>query len=305
MQGTSTSNTQTWITSSTETVTNSSGLTIGLAHGSISGASSTTYSQQRENSSSIAVGTTTTNADTVPGPLSSASGIDHDYDIVWVWLNPMVTVALDPNSNAVLWSGYAYNNEDDTGQMEVLPLYVKWLKNPATIPANVAARLTRSWDFSGTGGLTSVDYAAILAADPFASPSYNPKTDPQHRFDLQGSQIFNYLPPPAGGQPITQTYSVSTQTTSSQGQSAQYTYSTSFTIDYNTGANFVGSLTADLKVSNMYTTSDKWSSTRNSGSGKTAMLSITGPAVGDNYTGPVTIQVWRDNVYGSFMFYPL
>jgi hypothetical protein len=237
--------------------------------------------------------------------LSSAAGVDHDYDIVWVWLNPLVTLVLAPNTNAVLWTGYAFNNADDTRQMEVVPLYVRWLKNPATIPANVAARLARSWDLSGNGGLTATDYATILAADPFSSASYNPNTDVQHRFDLQGNHTFNYQPPPAGGQPITQTFSVATQATSSQGQSAQNTYSTAFTIDFSTGANFIATLSADIKLSNTYTTTNKWSITTNSATGRTASLSITGPAVEDNYTGPVALQVWRDNVYGSFMFYPL
>jgi len=25
----------------------------------------------------------------------------------------------------------------------------------------------------------------------------------------------------------------------------------------------------------------------------------------DKYTGPMSFQVWRDNIYGSFMFYPV
>jgi hypothetical protein len=33
--------------------------------------------------------------------------------------------------------------------------------------------------------------------------------------------------------------------------------------------------------------------------------SVTGPQSSDNYTGPVSFQVYRDNIYGSFMFYPL
>jgi hypothetical protein len=306
MQGTSTTNSQTWVSSATESVTFTLGLDfLGLAHGTLSGTAAVGYSQQIDNTSTITVGTTTSTADIVPGPLSSASGVDHDYDIVWVWLNPLVTLVVEPNTNAVLWTGYAFNNEDDTRQMEVVPLYVHWLRNPATIPANVAARLARTWDTSGNGGLTTTDYATILAADPFSSASYNPNTDSQHRFDLQGNQAFNYEPPPDGGQPITETFSVATQTTSSQGQSAQNTYSTTFTVDFNTGANFIAALGADTKISSMYTTTDKWSFTRNSSAGKTASLSITGPAVADHYTGPVAIQVWRDNVYGSFMFYPV
>ena len=306
MQGSSTSNTETWATSIVETVALTTGVNIpGIAHGTLSSTSANTYTQETDDTSSIAVGTTTSNADIVRGPASSSAGVDHDYDIVWVWLNPLVDLLLNPESNMVLWTGYAFNNEDDAGQMEVVPLYVRWLKNPATIPANVAARLARSWDSSGNGGLTTADYATILAADPFYSDSYNPNYDSHHRFDLQGSQAFNYEPPPGGGQPITETFSIAAQTTSEQGQSAQSTYISNYTVDSDVGINTVAAIGSDTKISNTYTTTDKWSAAINSVSGKTASLSITGPAVSDNYTGPTTIQVWRDNVYGSFMFYPV
>jgi hypothetical protein len=162
-----------------------------------------------------------------------------------------------------------------------------------------------TWDTSGVGGLTTADYASILAADPFSVATYNPNTDPGYRFDLQGGQTFAYEPPPPGGQPITEQYSASTQTTSTQGQGAKTTSTVGYSIDFTTGVTIFGEIGADFKASNSYTTTDQWSSAVNSVVGKTAALSITGPATSDNYTGPTTIQVWRDNIYGSFMFYPV
>ena len=58
-----------------------------------------------------------------------------------------------------------------------------------------------------------------------------------------------------------------------------------------------------LKVTNTATTVTKKSSSQSATSGQTASFSITGPYASDNYTGPTAIQIWRDNIYGSYMFY--
>jgi hypothetical protein len=226
--------------------------------------------------------------------------------VVWVWLNPEVQIAA--GHNAIGWLGYSYNPLDDANDgMEVVALYVSELKNPASIatldPA-LAARLKRTWDTSGVGGFTATDYATILAADPLVSSTYNPATDTTHRFDeLTSLGPILYEPPPPGGSPITQAYTLNTVTTTTQGQGATHTYATEYTLDLKSSASFIGAVSIDLKSSNTYTTMDKWSSTLNKVVGKTATLSVTGPAAG--ITGPTEYQVWRDNVYGSFMFYPV
>jgi hypothetical protein len=304
LRGASTSNAGTWTSGTSNSVSLTTGLNfVGLAKGTLTGTYSNSYEQETDASSSIAIQTTTTSTDIVLGPASSTVGVDHDFDIVWVWLNPMATVVVGPGK--VVFTGYSFNGADDANEMEVVPLYVSWLKSPSTIPANVATRLARQWDTSGVGGLTTADYASILAADPYSVATYNPNTDAWHRFDLQGGQTFSYAPPPAGGQPITEQYTEATQTTSSAGQGAQTTSKTTYSIDFKTGANVIAELSAEVQFSSTYSTTDKWSSVVNSTIGKTATLSITGPATSDNYTGPTTMQVWRDNIYGSFMFYPV
>lgn len=305
MRGTGSTNSESWSNTVSLSIAQGIGADLfGVSGADLTATFTTSYTQESDSTSSISISTTTTDTDIIYGPASSAVGVDHSYDVVWVWLNPASALNVTGTS-ALQWAGYAYNEADDAGEMEVIPLYVSWLQNPSTIPADVAARLARSWDKSGLGGLTSVDYAAILAADPFMSTSYNPTTDPNHRFDLQAGYTFPYEPPPAGGQPLTQGYSVSTQTTSSQGQGASYTYSVGLAFDLTTNASLIASVKSDTKISDTYTTVDKWSSSINSATGKTATLSITGPAVSDNYKGPVEFQVWRDNIYGSFMFYPV
>ena len=308
MRGTSTSNSSTWTDSTSLSVTASTKESFLIFKGGGSTSASASYQQEGDSSNSMTISTTTNMADIIPGPLSSAVGIDHDYDVIWVWLNPEVMLTI-PGPYQLQWSGYTYDAEDDADEMEVVPIYVAQLKNPSLMSSGLAARLARSWDTSGLGGLTTQDYAAILTADPFvANPSFNPNTDTSGRFDIQGGQTFSYSPPPPGGQPITQTYSVVSQSTSSVGKGASDSRSVGLAVDLNFGAGlnisvFSAKISVDIKTSNTYTSSNKWSSTINGGAGQTASLSITGPAVSDNYTGPTTIQVWKDNVYGSFMFY--
>jgi hypothetical protein len=304
MQGTSTTSANTWSSNIGYTVTLESGAGLfGLLSGSTTGTFSSSYTQETDTNSSIAVGTTTTSTDAVMGPASSAAGVDHDYDVVWVWLNPISSYVVGPSE--VRLTGYGFDAADDTKEMEVLPLYVYWLKTPSSIPAAVATRLARSWDTSGLGGLNAADYAQILTADPYSNSAYNPSTDAGHRFDLVGGQTFNYEPPPPGGQPITENFSIATQTTSSAGQGASTTNKTGWSLKYQTSVSVIAKLSASFANSNSYTITDKWSSAINSATGKTASFSITGPTTADNYTGPTIMQVWRDNIYGSFMFVPI
>lgn len=276
---------------------------FGFVNGGLTETTTSSYEQQRGTTSSITIMNTQTNNVIVNGPASSAVGVDHDYDVIWVWLNPMADIYVAPG--VITFNGYAWNDADDAHVMEVQPLYVYWLKNPSLIPSDVAQRLARSWDTTGLGGLTTVDYEAILATDPFSSSSYDPNTDTTHRFDIVENSTIPYDPPPPGGQPITVTGSFSTQTTSSQGRSSSTSYSVGFELDFTSQLTVIAEVAQSIKVSNTWTTTDTWSSTINSQTGKTASYSITGPATSDHYTGPVSFQVWRDNVYGAFMFYPV
>ena len=162
MFGTSSSLTETFKNENTVSVELGSKVNIFGFGGSDHGEPpSTTFTEQTETTSLIAVNKTATTSYTIPGPASSADGINHDFDIIWVWLNPRVHVTIAPN-NVIEWDGYSYDARDPAGEMEVVPLFVTWSRNPATIPPNVAAVLARSWDASGLGGLTNADYAEIL-----------------------------------------------------------------------------------------------------------------------------------------------
>jgi hypothetical protein len=64
------------------------------------------------------------------------------------------------------------------------------------------------------------------------------------------------------------------------------------------------SITESLKFKGYVQWTNKWNSSKNNSVLQTEDLSIKNPLYTDNYTGPEQIQVWTDNLYGTFMFYP-
>jgi hypothetical protein len=276
----------------------------GLASGGLTGTFDADYQQTSANNSSVTITNSTTLTDTVPGPSSSALGVDHDYDVIWVWLNPVAAEYVGPST--ISFAGYAFNANDDHFGAEIVPIQVAQLKHPSTMPSGLVQRLARTWDPTGLGGLTTTDYTALLNADPFAaSATYNPLNDSNHRFQAMSGQSVPYEPPAPGGQPVTVTGNFTTQTATSTSKSSTYQYTVGFTLAFSSAIDFIADFSEKLTISTNYTTTDMWSTTNNTTVGKTAAYSITGPQASDNYTGPVSFQVYRDNVYGSFMFYPV
>jgi len=140
------------------------------------------------------------------GPVSSSLGVNHDNDVIYIWLNPVVlaSVATTGTNNAppygLNWAGLQFNScdlTDPTDQVNFLQLMngcdpnqypfpdiigipVWCLKNPY-YPGQSCAQwqpfTSRSWDLTPWGmdsngvplgpGLTLQDYADILRADPF------------------------------------------------------------------------------------------------------------------------------------------
>lgn len=272
-----------------------------LIGGDLSAGVSGTYTDEDDSSNQSSVNITTTLSQTIPGPVSSSVGIDHANDIIWLWLNPGVNISI-PTPNSIVENGYGFNAADPLNEMDVIFLYVAWLQNPSTMPSDVASRLARTWDTSGVGGLTTADYASILAADPFiGNPSFNPNADTTSRFTLEIGQNINYEPATAGLQPVPQSYMFITQDISTNTSSTKDTRTVSMSITAQLSAFvFFNSVTDTYS----YTSTSQWTNVSTDTSNQMVTISITPPAATDNYTGPTAIQCWRDNIYGSYMFYP-
>ena len=297
-RGGSTSITNSFNDQTSVTVSQSGKFNIGSYGAELSTSITGLYSQGNDSTTGNSWSVTTTGGDIIYGPASSSVGIDHNYDVIWVWLNPAVNLTLTGPAS-ITWGGYAFNPADPVNEMDVIPLYVYELKNPSLIPANVAARLARTWD-PALGGLTAADFATILESNPYVTnPSYDPNTDTTGRFSLMVGQTFNYVPAIPGAQPITQTFMSTAQSGSNTANGSQVTRSVSMTIGGS--ATLLSKVSVELKNTQTYTSTTK--ATTNDSTAETATLSITGPLASDNYTGPTAIQIWRDNVYGSYMFF--
>ncbi len=298
--GISTSNTKTWNTTETVTLTLDGGLfgLIGTGNTKAVG-----WTQTNDSTTSVAITSSQQLTTSIQGP-TATDGLNHDYDVIWVWLNPVVGVAA--SSTFLSTSNFGYNSLDSLG-MDVMPLTVGELKqlaagiSPSAIPSLVgsAGRLARTWN-TGTGALQPSNYSAILKSDPFAQNSaFNPAAS-SGRYDAVGVTV-NYVPAPQGGSQICQTYSVSSTSTSTVGQTA--TDSNSVSTEVSGNLNLAKLVTGKYAVKGTYTYSNKWGQTANTGSGQTASETICGPAYQDAYAGNSAFTVWKDNVYGTFALY--
>lgn len=274
------------------------------------------YAQESDTSTTNTVNWTNSTGDVYPGPASSRVGIDHDYDLVRVWLNPVVDVNIASTNGLIMWTGYEHNaadtyNPDDLDVVNI-PVYCLrnyWSVDPGCNQGDLQDRIQRTWDTTGVGGLTPADYAAILTSDPFAeNADFDPETDTSGRFDEQQGESLEFQPPIYGENPTTQTGGWQFQQTSQTGKGATDTkdVKVSVTTTQGTGSNF---LTAILKYISTSTLSfemnwqNKWSTIETNTTTQTANYSVTGPQYTDNYQGPTSFQVYKDNVYGTFMFY--
>ena len=89
-----------------------------------------------------------TDSVTAPGPSSSGLGVDHESDIIWVWLNPESDYTTDALQGLV-WNGYATNPNDinvSPNQMDIVPLTVSQLDGTSPIPQALRDILDRNWD---------------------------------------------------------------------------------------------------------------------------------------------------------------
>jgi hypothetical protein len=327
MLGTSLALSSSFMNNLTQTTTVNAGFKIfGIGFGG-SSTTTTQYTQETDTSSSIAVNQTATLSTIIPGPSNSALGLNHDVDLIWLWLNPVWDFTL--NSNSLAWTGFEFDLHDPAGDMDVLAVPVAFLNGHQPMPANIADVLARRWasriictvgttgcgaDGTADPGLNASDFAAILTADPFANPAYvinipaGSNCTADGRFCRTTNQDLLYSPPAAGGQPTTQTFSMVRQVTATQGQGASDTRQVGFSGDLNASLgvslskDFMLSFGADLKSGNTLTATNKWNTLTTEQAGQTATVTVKGPAVTDNYTGPVEFEVFQDNIYGTFMF---
>jgi len=307
------------------------GYKTGISESTGTGTYAYGASQTTDSSSATTLSTSTTTGYKLMGPPSPPcitggscpatinTPIDHDYDVIWLWLNPVAWYTVSPGS--MQFNGFAYDTSD-IPEMDIYPIPVGVLRGSIPMTQSLANELARAWAAgnnrifpAGDGpGLTSADYANILAANPFTATSYsvNPAltTSSDLRFTLAGLtptnnsspvQTFIYAPGT-----LTQNYQNTYVNSTAVSNGVTYTTNVTFSIDKSVSATYAGiNSTNTLKVANQQT----WTTGQNKSiSNITTVvdtLSLGSPCVSCIYTGPTVFEVYQDNIYGTFMFNPV
>jgi hypothetical protein len=238
-----------------------------------------TTSQTTTDTSSLDIKKTASSDIQVAGP--PADGINHDEDLFYLWLNPQLTVTIDPGNN-LNWSLGAAGPT-----MIVQYVRAGQLKNPSLMPPGLQQQLAAA-------GLTTADYATILATDPFATGGT--VIDP-NRF-LPTPQSFPYEPPFTATDAVPQIKYVQANTvTYTASHAVQVAYGVSIGAS---GGLDLGFLKVNLKVTDTFEWTNTATSSSTSASTQSATVTVGGPAFG--YTGPTDVLVYWDTVFNSFLF---
>jgi hypothetical protein len=303
---------------------------LGVLSGTITANHSNTYTQSTKTTNAVTVSQATSLCNKLTGASNNYEPNNHDYDIIWVWLNPVSLLTYMENNGTVVstqWNGWGYN-EKDQNAMEVYPAYVGCL-NGDLAGCNLTP-LSRTWDNdetwpSGQGpALTSADYTAILAADPFAhcEPStpltkqcaVTPNVD---RFTITDNEDVSYFQPPVGAQPNTTTYMLQYSVSNTQGRDITLTNTSSFGLETSFKNSLFGNaVSSTTNTTHTFTTVTETNQSLVTTNGTTTTASITEPpcsvaggvcsptypSVAD--PGPTEFDIYEDTLYGTFLYYP-
>lgn len=219
------------------------------------------------------------------GTQATKDGVDHDLDEFVLLTDPVVSI--QQTSAAALWSlalaGGSFNTTN---------LTVGELKNPSSMPPDVARHLAAL-------GFTNSDFQTILSLDPFAFGATS--VDPL-RYTDTGLQL-GYEPPPAntctnGLCPcVTAQYPISNTLLNAVNQS----FSTQYSVGLSGGA--LGTKGLGLVSDSSFTWTNTAASENSQQGSQTATLALACPS--PNYNGPVSMSVYWDGIYGSFLFVPV
>jgi hypothetical protein len=304
---------------------------VGGASVEITGSQATDYIQGSNSSSTVTISKQTTASYTTNGTGDAFSPVDHDYDTIWLWLNPLMIYTVFPDTPTSLqWNGYGYDNNDINGP-EIFGVQVGWLNGHFGNNPSINDRLARSWVTrfepgmmwpAGEGpGLTSADIATILQADPFTSASYVlpsplPSTTADKRFTqaLYPPNPVNYIQAGLGnGGGTTAIYNSQYVNSSNIAQGTLNRFSQAFGVDARLSqGTWFAKFSLEVKTTNTLTWNHTWQNTLTSTQILTNNLSVTGPGCPQisppcvpSYSGPGQFIVYQDNLYGTFMFYPV
>jgi hypothetical protein len=231
--------------------------------------------------------------------------IDHGWDAFLLELNPTVTLV---KKNYLYWYPGISGSP-----VEPTYVYASELENPATMRQNVATNLKEA-------GLTTQDYACILALDPFGGPSRagplgqavycnGPENasgttptgvtlDP-HRFWLTTGSL-PYEPPYKGVCGIQSSFTLANDFISE----SSHAYERDTTVGFTVGAGNLGPAKKDIwglqdETDLTWTYSKTGSSSAEDSQSASAAIQCSSPGDNDPRTD---VQIYWDSLYSTFLF---
>ncbi len=325
---------------STQTVSLTSDTNIpGVFEGKITASQSTSNSQTTTSSSSVTTSVQVQSGEQTFGTGNYFAPVNNDYDIIWIWLNPVVIFSIG-SSGPPVWNGYGFDMNDQS-DLDVVGIPLGYLNGDfGPMPEQYLASTNRSWAAnqiwpSGQGpALTTADFAQVASTDPFSQSSYGasnigyapPPSTPDNRFTLSqcngqdgGLTSINYDQGSpnvsAGIYPCNLIYTNLT----TQAQSISNTYSQTFSVDTSfSGSAFFTKFTLSLNNSNTLSWTTEAQASITNSTTSTASLSVQGPNCNNTPPSltcnpeydaggnePIQFNVYQDNMYGTFMFAPI
>lgn len=330
---------QSFMGSTTQSVSLTYGFSIPLvASGKISESFATTASVTNKSTSTVTSSVQVSSGEETFGTGNYFAPVNHDYDQVWVWLNPVAIFTIDAGVPLPIWNGYGADSNDQNG-MDIVPIALGYLNGHfGAIPPDIQTSINRAWASkqvfpAGQGAaLTKSDLAQIASADPFSVSTYgtneigstppSPST-PDNRFTVtncNSGNSFSYLQANPSTTPTIFTCSLMYTSLSTQEQAISTSYSQTFSIDDSfSGSGFFSSFSSELKTSDMLTWTTDAQSSITASTTSTGSLSVQGPPCNNVMQGvgpcvpvydangnePTQFVVYQDNMFGTFMFAPV
>lgn len=286
------------------------------ASGKITASSATTVTQGSSNSLMVTTSVQTTTGYKTLGVPDILDPVDHDDDMIWVWLNPLVLLKVNQDiPGAVQWNGFNFDSDDGPG-MDVYGVHVGELKYGLESGSqDEFARLwaaAQTWPTGAGPALTSADYLQILQADPFSNDEYTlpetlPQVTPDGRFTLAGTgcividnQQFCGTSNFVYESGVDDTFTLQNVNSTTVGQGTNTSFQQMFSVQEQFT---LGPWSNIWKQSDTLTWSNTSQENLTTTQTLTNNLQINGPTTSP-YVGPPAFYVYQDNNYGTFMFAP-
>jgi hypothetical protein len=309
-----------------------------VASAQLTGGYATTGTQSTANTSTVTTSIQVDSGEQTFGTGNYFAPVDNDYDVIWVWLNPVAIYTL--TGTTVTWNGYGADATDQNG-LDIVGIPLGYLNGdfgPISSVPQYWIPIQRTWAAnqmfgSGQGpALTSADLAQIASFDPFSNSSYGPDyigyappgvSTYDNRFTLtecnSGNSISYDQASPSSNAEIA-TCALKYVNLSTQAQSIITTSSQTYSLDEKfTGTGFFNKWVLDVNQAWTFSTKTEADTSITTSTTNTGSLSVQGPPCNNLVLGvgpcvpvfdaagnqPYQFDIYQDNMFGTFMFAPV